>query len=369
MTASRELHELRTVFDQDGPFATVYLDASRDTESGTHEVELRWRELRRRLEDAGADKPALSAIDAAIADDRAPGRHGLVVVAAGDHVVFEADTPEPPARPEASWSAVPHLMPFVAQQATRPQYVVVVADRTGADISVTTPYGQQNETVEGSAHYPLHKTGRDDWSELHFQKWVENAWDTNASDVADAVRRHVATARPSLVVIAGDPRARGLLAGQLGSTVAGAEVVEVSEGGRAAGSSDEALAEAVRDALLRHVWRRRRELLERLQQDVGRDKWAATGVRAVVDALRQARVDTLVISDDPTSTLRGWSGHAPTDIALERDELTAAGVDDPREDRLDAVLVRAAIGTGAQVYVTPGAHDYLPEGIAAILRY
>ena len=32
-------------------------------------------------------------------------------------------------------------------------------------------------------------------------------------------------------------------------------------------------------------------------------------------------------------------------------------------------LVRAVVGTGAQLAVTPNAHDYLPEGIGALLRY
>jgi hypothetical protein len=45
------------------------------------------------------------------------------------------------------------------------------------------------------------------------------------------------------------------------------------------------------------------------------------------------------------------------------------GVSEPAKDRFDAALVRAAVGTGARVVLTPNAHNYLPEGIGALLRY
>lgn len=34
---------LRPLFDRPGPWASVYLDASRDSENADHEVDLRWR--------------------------------------------------------------------------------------------------------------------------------------------------------------------------------------------------------------------------------------------------------------------------------------------------------------------------------------
>lgn len=368
MTA--QLSALKDLYSHSGPFATAYLDASRDTETGAHEVDLRWRALRDRLLEAGADAATLEAMDAVVDADRSPGKHGLAVVAAEGQVLFDATTPVPPSRELAAYSPVPHLMPYFAQQAGRPDYVVVVADRTGAEIRSMTASGEQSSaTVEGSAQYPLHKTGRNDWSELHFQHRVENSGETNAREVADAVQRHVAASRVTLVVVAGEEQGRTTLAAQLGKSVDGAEVVEVTAGGRAAGASEDALNEAVRDAVLAHVWRERRALLERMQQDVGRGEFAATGVSGVLEALREARVDTVVLSDDPTSTLTAWFGDDPTQLALTQDEITDLGVENPRQDRLDAVLIRTVVNTGANLVVTPGAHDYLPEGVGALLRY
>jgi hypothetical protein len=197
---------------------------------------------------------------------------------------------------------------------------------------------------------------------------VENSWEANANDVADAVNKLLANGPARLVVVAGDVRARHLIAEALGSP-AGVTVRVVDEGGRAAGSSAEALKAAVHDAVLKQVWRDRREVLEHLQQNLGRKEYAVAGVAPVIDALRMSQVDTLVISDDPSSPLTAWVGPGLTDFGLDDSEAAAVGVTSVQHDRLDAALVRAVVGTNARLVVTPGAHGYLPEGIGALLRF
>lgn len=93
------------------------------------------------------------------------------------------------------------------------------------------------------------------------------------------------------------------------------------------------------------------------------------GLTAVLDALRRAQVDTLVLSDDPSSTAMAWVGPEPLQLGETEDELRAMGVADPQGDRLDAAIVRALAGSAAQILVTPDAHDYLPDGLGAVLRY
>ena len=89
----------------------------------------------------------------------------------------------------------------------------------------------------------------------------------------------------------------------------------------------------------------------------------------MLDALRAAAVDTLVISDDPSSTLRAFIGPEAVQLGRTKDELTSIGVSDPGTDRLDSALVRAVVGTGADMVVTPNAHDYVADGVGALLRY
>jgi release factor family 2 len=363
------MQELASIYSNSGPFSTVYLDDTRSTEHGAHEVELRWRALRESLEQQGCDEPDLAALDEVIGENRGTGASGLVLVAAGKEVVFRDRLPRPPRRDEALLAPLPHLLPYLAQRGPRVPYLVVVADREGADIASAPWLGRAAISVSGN-DYPVHKTGRNTWNELHFQHRVENAWAANAREVADKVIRLAADEAAELVILAGDHRARALLEEQLRSGVRQDTVVmQIESGSRADDASAVALDEAVIDALLRFEWRRRRELLEHLQQNLGRAEYAVAGVDDCIEALRRAAVDTLVVSDDPSSTLRAYIGPDPVQFGRSAGELHSLGIDAPQEDRLDSALVRAVVGTGARLVVTPNAHDYVRDGVGALLRY
>jgi hypothetical protein len=347
---------------------TVWLDATRSTESGAHEVHLRWDDVRSHL--APDVKPELlDRVGAAIEADRTPGRHGLLLVAAGDDVLLIEPLREPPAVSSGSVAALPRLMPYLADRSQDVPHVVVIADRTGADILTVSATGvTDTRSVDGPSTYPVHRTGRDDWSERHFQLRVENTWEANAKNVADEARRRVNDISARLVVVAGDVRARQMIADDLGSNH-GFVVRAVEQGGRAAGSSSEALEKAVRDQVLHQIWHERREVLEHLQQNLGRREYAVAGVGAVVEALRAAQADTVILSDDPSSTLTAWIGPEPMQFGMDDAEAAAFGVTDVQHTRFDSALVRAVVGTGAALLVTPGAHDYLDGGIGALLRF
>lgn len=363
------------LYEQPGPFATIYVDATRSTESGAHEVQLRVEALSATLQDAGADEATVAALTEAVTGvDRAPGAHGVVLVAAGGEVLLDRVLPEPPARSLADFSAVPHLLPLLAQSAPRVAHVVVLADKAGADV-FTVPADMAAagavppaEGVEGSHQDPLHQTGRDVWDERHHQHRVENNWAGNAQEVAAYVEKQIKAIDGELVVYGGDPQAVGILKKALPEALGqGVEIVEVEDASRAAGGNE--IPESVSAAVLAHQWRQRREVLEHLQQNLGREKWAVAGVTGVIEALRMAQVDTVVLSDDPSSTLTAWVGPGPLDLALSREDLVATGIDTPQEVRLDAALVRAVAGSGAQLLITPNGHQYVAEGVGALLRY
>lgn len=361
---------LASVYRHRGPFVTVYLDATRTSENAAHEIEVRWSDVRAELEKQGADGASLDAVGRAIeADTGTPGRHGLVAIAAEGTLCFADHLHDPPACSSGSLAALPDVLPYLAQRATDEPHVVVVADRGGADIFVVDEHGgEQEDTVEGETSYPIHRTGRDDWSERHFQQRVENTWEANARDVAEAVQRHLARTRAKLLVIAGDVRARSLIAEALGSAP-DLTVRTIEAGGRADGASAEALADAVHAEVLRHVWAQRRQVLEHLRQNLGRGEYAVAGAEAVVRALRMSQADTVVLSNDPSSTLTAWVGPGATDFGLHDGEAADVGVTDVEHVRFDAALARAVYGTGARLLVTPGAHDYVQDGIGALLRY
>src|SRR5690349_319213 len=129
---------LSEIYESTGPFVTVWIDASRSTENGAHEVELRWADVRAELAAAATDvdEATLAAIGEAILADRAPGRHGLLVVAADGRVHLAAPLREAPTRSTGEIAPLPRLMPYLADRALGLPHLVVVADRTGADILV-----------------------------------------------------------------------------------------------------------------------------------------------------------------------------------------------------------------------------------------
>lgn len=137
--------------------------------------------------------------------------------------------------------------------------MVVVADRTGADIVAVGPSGAA-ATDSGRRDDPIRRTAADQWNERHFQNRVENSWQSNAQNVADVVAQHLASGPMKLVMVAGDIRSRNLITDAIGNPP-GISIRAVDAGGRAAGSSSEALNDAVHDAVLAHVWRERRGVL------------------------------------------------------------------------------------------------------------
>jgi phosphoglycolate phosphatase-like HAD superfamily hydrolase len=362
---------ISALYSHQGPFASVYLDATQASESGDTEVELRWRGLRARLAEAGADDKTLEAIDEVAGTHlEVAGRHGQFIVAAGGGVLVDEITRQPPLRELGRWSPLPHVLPYLAHRSTQIPHLIVLIDRTGADVyTVLDDIHSQQSSVEGGAEYPLRKTGRDVWNERAFQNRVENAWETNSKEVAQAIN-HQLPPEVQVVLLAGDVRARHLVSDELSKVLPQrVKVDQLEHGTRAEGASREALDEAVHSALLHHIWAERRDILARLQQAVGRHDYAVTGISAVLDALRKAQVDTLVLSDDPSSTATAWIGPEPLLLAETDSELSDLGVTDIQHDRLDAALVRALAGSGAGLVITPGGHQYVQQGIAALLRY
>jgi flavin-dependent dehydrogenase len=86
-------------------------------------------------------------------------------------------------------------------------------------------------------------------------------------------------------------------------------------------------------------------------------------------ALQRAQAETVVLADDPSSDLGAWIGPEPTQIARAEADLTQLGVEHPVQDRFDAAVLRALAASGGDLYLTPGPHEFVADGIAAILRY
>jgi hypothetical protein len=225
--------DVARVYEQAGPFATVYLDATRATGRGAEDVRLHWQALRAVLAAGDADEPTLRALDDAVAADRTPGEHGRVLVGAGGQTVLDVALPRASIRPQARWAPLPHLMPYLAQLGLRIDHAEQTLDKLRA----------------GQGH------GR-----------------------------------------------------------------------------------------------------------------AVQGLAPVIEALRRAPVDTLVLVDEPSPRVHAWIGPEPTQLARDVDELHDLGVDAPQPDRLDSAMVRAVAGTSAALLTVPPDDLSVSDGMAALLR-
>jgi hypothetical protein len=144
-----------------------------------------------------------------------------------------------------------------------------------------------------------------------------------------------------------------------------ARAVLSDAGSRAAGADAEALDESTAIAVAEVVERHAMDARDRF----GAREGAGNGLPAVVAALQRAQVETLLIVDDPSSTDLAWIGPEANQLALDRDEVAAMGVAQPRRVRADAALLRALVQTdGGIVFVGPDEVD-LEHGVGAVLRW
>lgn len=109
---------LKALYDNPGPFASVYLVTERADPEAGHAVDSRWRELRGRLEADGADEPTLEAIDAAVGSDCGrPAPHGQAIFAAGGAVLVQEKLRAPTAADRATFGPLPDVLPAQAAAA------------------------------------------------------------------------------------------------------------------------------------------------------------------------------------------------------------------------------------------------------------
>lgn len=345
-----DLSFLRPLYERPGPWTSVMLDASRDTEDGGKAVALRLAALRADLE--GAPPADLEAVEAAVEADRGEGGpHNLAVLVNGGEVVLGETLPPGPER--AVHARLPDVMPLIAGRGDHVAWLRVLLDRAGADLTASA--GEIARIVEGGQQYPLHKTRMGGWSAPRRQRAVEVAWDRNATDVADVVAGLAESTGAEVVVLAGDVRARQLCRERLPKTL---RVVETESG-------PDQLDDAVAAAVAEVAAEQRDDLLDRFHTHNGHD--GATGLGGVVRALAAARANTLFTVPTPVPDRELWIGPTPTDLATTADELRASGVTDPALERADSAIVRAAVMTGADLVLLDG--DAPADGLGALLRY
>ncbi|AHH97976.1 hypothetical protein GCM10010174_06140 [Kutzneria viridogrisea] len=342
------LSELGELTAAPGAFASLYLDASHDAEDSAHALGPHWKAAEQELTRQGADPPTLRALhDALTSGPRPVGRAGRALIASAGRVLVDKWLPVPPPLPIARYSELPHLLPLVAQAVPPIPYVVAITDRLGADLR---GYGQEGElvgvvSVRGEDH-PVHNVGA----------------------VAAEVVSMADDLHAELIILAGEVQARTALQEELPQRCQRI-AVQVASGGRADGVDEAALQVELATIAQDFARSIQDDLVDRFTEELAAGRGdAVDGLPAVVSALREARAETVVVSQSLVGDRPLWTGDEPGQAALEQEELAATGTTKLRRRRLDEALPCLAAATGAEV-VVPDGHVELTDGVGALLRH
>jgi hypothetical protein len=348
-----------------GPFVTVYLPTPGGVENAGPRVETAWRSLRTDLERAGAAVSALSAIEAAVGSAHERG-DCLAAVATERGLLHAEHGPTAPPAPFGRVATLPSLVPILEWRQGSPPYVVVRADRTGADLVAFVPHGSPIAREVARTDDPhIHRGSPGGWSQRRYQQRAENHWEENAEAVADELTTLAKRVGAEIVLVTGDVRAVGFMRQHLPQSYA--DRLHEVEGGRGAGA-DEDLDREAQELVRAAVDRETATVLETFREEAAQRDLAVEGAASTLQAMARAQVELLLIHDDPEDDRRGWFGPEPAHVSATEGALRELGVDPVHEGRLVDAAIRAALGTGASVRVIP-AEAGVAEGIGGILRW
>ncbi|MFC4329601.1 Vms1/Ankzf1 family peptidyl-tRNA hydrolase [Streptomyces andamanensis] len=370
-----ELAFLHPLYEHPGPWASVYVDTSRPTQDSAHELRLTARAMAGDLAQRGADGATCRAVEEAVEELRhSPDPHGRAFFARSGTVVLDPRLARPPqGGSRAEWGPLPRVGPLLDLAGEDPVAIVAYVDRKGADFELRSALGRREAGTVTGRQWPLHRTSSADWSERHFQLKVENTWEHNAAEIADALSVCQDETRADLMIVVGEQRERHEVRARLPERLRD-RVVEATHGfgSRLLDEDVEQLrAEHVRDRIDGELDRFR---AARAPDDAGR-AGAVEGVPALVEAAREHRIEELLIRPEAADAHREvWVGEDPDQLAARRGELRTLGERHAWATRADDALIRAAVTTdAAALSLTPVAP--LPAGAApsgglgAILRW
>jgi hypothetical protein len=364
-----QLHDLAPVLDATGPFVTVHMGAESAVEQAADRYDLAWKNIVKRLEDAGVPAPVREAVEAA-RGEHSDGDARLVVASLADARVLLAEpVTTRPATDVVEVGPLPDLLPLLHDLTSQVPHVVVHTDRTGADVEAffdSTSVAQE-VTVKGRTLH-LKKVQGGGWAHHRYQHRTENQWRENAKEIRETVMQLAEQVGAELIIGVGDERELTYVKEGLSQPWDG-KWVEVP-GGRGQDGSEHLVPQRVRETLSLHLAAESLTLLAEYAQERGQHKRACDGLPDVVQALRKAQVQTLVLTTDADTHSTLWFGEDPSQLGTSRADVEALGATSPTEGPLLGVLLRAALATGADVQVVPHQSEQAPQsGLGALLRY
>src|ERR1700722_12062780 len=318
--------------------------------------EVAWADAVRQAGQLGADTDTAEAL-AVGADKPLTGGTRVVVAAQGQVLLARWVSPGPGAT-SVQVGPLPQLREVATAAARRPGYVVVLADRDGADI-ITHASGDQpaqrfpvgdrpgaqpdpdSRRPPGQLHGERHLTDRE----------PESGGRANAEYIAGRVAKAAEDSGAHIVLGAGDQHILDAIAGHLPDSIGGITTIA---GGREPDGLDDHLSAAIGAALDEITAAAIDAVADLVAERAAEPTPAAVrGIQAVADQLAEQQVAVLLLAADVAeAALPGVSyriGRQPTEFLVDEDE----GTEVPLADGLvwaalhqDAIIVQLPDRTG-----------------------
>lgn len=360
-----KLSFLEPLYAQPGPYACAYVDTSRDIGDPESAIELRRRHLRDDLAAQGADTATVTAmIDAVGTDREVAGRHGQAIFAARGQLALMEELPEPPVHDTARFTALPDAMPLAVQHAPDIPYTAVVVHH--ADQRAESGTQQEELQVDLEAgRWPINRVAPG--NRLH-RRVPADEWQKGAAELAAELEDLADRAGTEVIVVCGLLWARGVLIHRLPQRLR--ERVLAVEGDGLTEDTGRALLEKELSVLFRdRLTTQDLEQVGRFLAERAREGAAAEGMTATVAALQRGQAGALLLNRRAEFPHRLCTGEEPTQIALSAENLYTFGVSSVEEQPADAALIRAVVGTGAELVVVTQEELPLNDGVGVLLRY
>lgn len=328
-------------------------------------LDIRTKDARKKLEDAGLPAAVVDGVSAAIQSHL--GEDGLGIVADRDGILsttlHELEGEDELVQVEA----LPRYVPFVRERFVNRPHVVVRCDRVGAHIARVERGEIQRDTEVTGDEENVRKVHAGGWSQRRFQQRAEHTWDQNAKEIAESIVTEADAIEADLIVVTGDGRAVQLVADHLPERLHDHLVLDDHQ------PFDEASDAVVFDRAMTlvhdRVGRELVEVLERFGELRGRNEGAADDISDVLAALRQGAVETLLVSGDSDETVH-IAVEDPMQLAFDGKAVSDLGFEDVVEARLTDAAIHSALAGGSNVMIVPEHGPNSPSGaLGAILRF
>ena len=285
------------------------------------------------------------------------GTRGVAVFACGPAGLLEVVRLRRPVQSKVVLDRTAYVEPLVFH-GTDEQWLVVLSNRRAARIFVGSGDALEETDRIVDAVHSKHDQGG--WSQTNYQRSIEKDVSDHLGRAAELAFEIYKKRELDRVLIGAPeellPEFKGKLHPYLRERIAGKIAVDVENA-----SLDDVCAEASK-AIEAHARKSEREALDRLVEAVGRGGRGAAGIAQVLDALNQARVETLLIAENFHA---GGRRDFEAGLLLPADAEAGEPVDDIVEPAIEKALEQSASPVVVRY------HDDLEPlgGIGAVLRF